>query len=211
MDPHTTHALAILERCVRASTERKTRAALDIIRRALDPEGTSRPGPMYTRCEIVPATRAAEFDDDARADDEGHDPWQADDTLFSDDMLSAAIAAGTGKQLMLCPPAVPLPRQAEIVTEAIAAARAAGLALPPTIAIAWREGRANMSGCAVRDASSGACTIVFNVNVWPDTLQALAFHELQHLDDFCAGRALSRLDLEKRAIGFAAKMMRGWP
>lgn len=198
MDCQTAHAFSILAKHVKSSPDRRLARALDRVRQQLDREAAPLP-----RAETS-TTRAA---------DQPDDPWQADDLMLSDDVLESAITAGTadrtGDRLRNCRPAVPLPRQAQIVDEVLRAARRAGLSLPPTMRIEWREGREDItSGCVITD-TGGAITMYLTVNISPDALREVAFHETMHVHDAASGTSRTRLELERRAIAFAARMM-GW-
>lgn len=164
--------------------------------------------PASNRCVIVRRPEPIENEDGDRDWDWD---WESDDTFarIPDEVIEASIRRSTADALIRCPRAVPLPRQQAIVTATIRDAERSGLQLPP-FAIAWREGRRGIAIGAV-ELASGQFTMYLSVNVDPDQLRSTTFHETRHLHDLDSGIAFNRVELERRAIGFAARMAEGRP
>lgn len=124
--------------------------------------------------------------------------------------IDAALAHPTGHRLIACSPCEPLPAQERIYRDAVAKARAAGLWIP-RLSVEWRlvPRDAYITDGLTWHLAAGVVRIWLNANVSPERLRELCFHELKHASDFAQGFQGSRLELEERAIVFAARMM-GW-
>lgn len=130
-----------------------------------------------------------------------------------------AVAHPTGHLLVACPPVDPSPGQVRIVERAIAQARAAGLNVPASSATPqWRDrprdrdrrpGDPLITDGCVRTLEDGRIAMYLDANLWPDELERVALHEIQHIHDTASGlwRNLSREEMEERADTFAASMM----
>jgi hypothetical protein len=126
------------------------------------------------------------------------------------DQLSAAIAHSTGHRLTACHAVEPLPAQERILQDAVARARAAGLKLPRRLYVSWVDKRdEDVTNGTTWHVAAGVVRIYLNANLHPESLRHLIYHELKHASDFAWGYQLTRLQLEERATGFAARMM-GW-
>jgi hypothetical protein len=102
--------------------------------------------------------------------------------------------------------AVPLPGQRHLIARAIEDARRAGLRLPDRFLVKCVEGEGGLA----RMHEDGRYSVTLGVDASPDRLRETTFHEMQHLSDFLDGTyaRVSRVEFERRAIDFAARMMR---
>ncbi len=94
--------------------------------------------------------------------------------------------------------------------DAVDQAQAAGLVLPRRIVVGWRDRPRDSvitDGVTVYDAGTGETRIVLDANLFPDKLREVMFHELKHASDRTLNFRLTRLELEERALLFAAQMM----
>lgn len=125
--------------------------------------------------------------------------WTIDRVL--DDVL-AHVPADTADTRT---PAEPLPAQRAIVERAIAVGRELGLCLPEHFDVRYVVG---LGGCC-RQAGEHF-EIWIGVDAGPDALRLTALHEAKHLADYFDPtlRHLSHVELERRAIEFAADAMR---
>lgn len=125
------------------------------------------------------------------------------------DQLSAAIAHPTGHRLVGCAAIDPLPAQDRILRDAIGRARAAGLWLPRRLYVTWKDVPKDSLICdgSTWHLAAGVVRIYLNGNLGPERLREVVYHELQHVSDFVQGFQHTRLELEERAIQFAARMM----
>jgi hypothetical protein len=127
------------------------------------------------------------------------------------EVLEHAVACSDrGPRLRDCPLAEPTAEQRTLIERAIADARAA-LPLPSRMTVHCRRRRADPGvippGETWRDA-----TIHVAIDRPTSAVLETLFHECQHLSDFHVGLAdrLGRVEFERRAIAFAARMMAGW-
>lgn len=127
----------------------------------------------------------------------------------NDDWIRSAIKHSTADRLIASLPVEPLPGQHRLVLRAVEAARR-HLALPPRLVFRWRAAGRDRGICGGCTDSRGKEIVVYlNADAFPADLVQTTFHELQHVADFASarGRALPRLEHEKRALAFAADMM----
>lgn len=131
--------------------------------------------------------------------------------MINRDTLARAIANGTGDRLIASRSLAPVVGQVRIVRECVAAARAAGLELPATIDVQWRDGPTDVcNGCVRFHRASGRINVYLNANQAPHVLRETTYHELQHVADFQSGEwdSFTAVEREERAIGFANAMLR---
>jgi hypothetical protein len=110
-------------------------------------------------------------------------------------------------RFLACPQAAPSPAQFGILAGAVARACAAGLRLPP-FRVAWVAAPLDGPRGATTRHGDRSITVTLNANLWSDEdLARTVIHEMVHVADYGAGRALSRDDMEERADRFAAAMI----
>jgi hypothetical protein len=152
---------------------------------------------------LVPSARAVRLiSDEAEAFEE---PLEDPD----DDWLRSAIEHSTVDRLIASLPEEPLPGQQRLVLHAVEVARW-HLALPPRLVFRWRAAGRDSGICGGATVRQGKEIAVYlNADAMPGDLVRTTYHELQHVADFASarGRAFGRVELEKRAVAFAAEMM----
>lgn len=129
--------------------------------------------------------------------------------LTSGDLLADAIAHSTGHRLVATAGIEPLPAQERILRDAVSRARGGGLFLPHRLYVTWKD---VPRGAVICDGSTwhlaaGVVRVYLNGNLHPHRLQEVIFHELKHASDFALGLQVTRLELEERAVQYAAQMM----
>jgi hypothetical protein len=130
------------------------------------------------------------------------------DDAALDMQLSAALATMPAGLLFGCPPVRPLAAQVRIVNAAFARARAAGLRLPGSLPVHFVAGNGATHGMTVR-TTNGSISVTLDASALPDQLRLVCLHEAQHVADFYAGLDLPKLESERRAVLFVARL-EGW-
>ena len=126
--------------------------------------------------------------------------------MIPDEFLRGSIAASAHERLWTYPAARPLPAQRNIVDAAIRSARRYGLRLPATVAVRWVSAPGQTYG-QTRCSADGSIEVTLNVDVMPAELERVALHELKHCSDLYARLLVDDVELEQRAIAFAAHVL----
>ena len=133
---------------------------------------------------------------------------------FSAAQIAAALAAPRTR-LVDCPPAQPFAPHARLFRAAVTHAVRLGLPLPAAgVEVSWTHGGAQaFHRGETLLYSDGRIVVVMNADLrWPSDVVAVALHELQHVADYSdpALRGLDPVELERRAMAFAARALAAW-
>jgi hypothetical protein len=114
------------------------------------------------------------------------------------------------RALSTCPPAVPFAPHVALFRAAEAHAQRLGLRLPAfTLRWAYGGAEATQHGETAWGFADGRIVVTMNADlVYPVDVLSTSLHELQHVAD--AGHRFDRLELERRAIAFAARALAQW-